>query len=718
VTERRSEAQALGCRDAATNLRPVLGCLADFDDRAMTLISTERSEPRNALPGLGAGNVWLLEDSPLDVERTRKVLSASAVRVFDDGPALLEELAKGDLPDVLVLDWELTGLSGIEVCRFVRRLFDRLTLPVIMLTSHTDKEHIVEALAAGANDYVSKPFHASELYERVSAAIRTRRLFVRLVETNSELERERARVAESEAKYRRLADSGLIGIVETDLSGALLDANDAFLALVGRQRAELASGRLKHDPECRPLDERAIHELLETGVTSHYEKELVRSDGQPVIARIAVARLGLGSDRCVGYVLDVTHERGVEADRARLFDAERRARADAELASRMKDDFLAMVSHELRTPMNAIVGWAEILQRRTDLNPELVRAVDVIHRNARAQAKMIEDILDVSRVIAGKVRLEPKPIDLIGVIELAIDAIRPALEAKGVSIVTDLRDPVIQLVADGDRVQQVVWNLLSNAVKFTPQGGKVRVGACTDDGRAIIEVEDSGAGIAPENLVAIFERFRQVDPSTTRSYGGLGLGLAIVRHLVELHGGTVRASSAGLGRGATFVVRLPLRAMRPESAEIEEPVVEPEPAPVENRIRRSVAGLKVLVVDDEPDSRMLCASILRAADAEVAECSSVEEALDRLPDFMPDVLLTDIAMPHADGFELLARMRRFPAARGGETPAIAVTAYARDEDAARTRAAGFRWHVSKPIDTADLLSAVADCRALSDPARE
>jgi PAS domain S-box-containing protein len=676
---------------------------------------TPLSSDAEALPIGGHGLVWLLEDSPLDAEHAIRALSACGVRVFRDGASLLEELARGDLPDVLLLDWELQGLSGIEVCRFIRRSYDHLTLPVVMLTVHSDKSFLLEALTAGANDFVIKPFHASELSARVGTAIRTKHLFSSLVRAHAELERERARVEESEAKYRRLAESGVIGVVETDLSGVLLDANDAFLALLGRSRAELAAGKLSHAPECRVLDERAIRELMDAGVTSHYEKEFVRPDGNVVIARVAAARVRRGQ-RCVAYVLDVTHERHVEADRARLFEAERRARADAELASRMKDEFLAIVSHELRTPMNAIVGWAEIMEHASAPSPQFAKAIEVIRRNARVQAKMIDDILDVSRVVAGKVRLEPRTIDLVTVIDQAIEVARPAAEAKRIEIERSSGETAIPLVADAERLQQIIWNLLSNAVKFTEPGGRVTISATPEPGRVMLEVSDTGRGIAPEHLHQIFDRFLQIDPTTTRSQGGLGLGLAICRHLVELHGGTIRARSEGLGHGATFSVCLPLEAKLPASAPEDGPASGADFLSSRPLSRApSLVGLELLVVDDEDDSRVLAATILRAAGASVTECSSAKEAFQAFSAKAPDVLVTDVAMPGEDGYSLLRQVRDLPPENGGGAPCIAVTAYARTEDVARAIKAGFSRHLSKPFASASLIRVVADCARTSKP---
>jgi CheY-like chemotaxis protein len=410
-------------------------------------------------------------------------------------------------------------------------------------------------------------------------------------------------------------------------------------------------------------------------------------------------------------VLDVTHERQVEADRARLFEAERRARADAELASRTKDEFLAIVSHELRTPMNAVLGWASILQSRLPPSTESTRALEVIQRNARLQAKMIDDILDVSRIVTGKVRLESRDVALQAIVEQAIEATRPAAEAKGIAIVKNLASDVPMLFVDPDRFQQVVWNLLSNAVKFTDQGGSVFVNSRLEHARIVVEITDTGAGIAPENLRSIFERFRQIDGTTTRAHGGLGLGLAIVRHLVEQHGGTVQAMSDGLGRGTTFTVRLPVVAA------VGTPAVEPRVEQARTLERRSagplpsLSGCRVLVVDDEVDSRAFACAALGMAGAETIECATVEQAIAATISRMPDVVVSDIAMPDEDGFALIARLRDLPPEQGGLTPCVALTAHAREDDVARCLAAGFQCHLAKPLESGELVRCVARVRA-------
>ena len=409
----------------------------------------------------------------------------------------------------------------------------------------------------------------------------------------------------------------------------------------------------------------------------------------------------------VGISRDITERKRAEEARLELA-REQAARAEAEAANRLKDEFLAMLSHELRTPLTAILGWAKLLADGEVAAGKTADAFAAIYRNARTQAKLIDDLLDVSRVITGKLRIEVAPTDLGAVVEAAAAVVRPAAAAKGVELHVRLDDE--GLTADGDpaRLQQVVWNLLSNALKFTPAGGGVEARVRRAGSQLEVAVSDTGQGIGPEFLPHVFERFRQADMGTTRRHGGLGLGLAIVRHLVELHGGTVRAESEGEGRGSTFTVRLPVRAVHGEGrapACAEEPArpgvfAAPAAAP-------ALEGVKVLVVDDEPDARRLLTEVLSRRGAEVLTAASAAEALEVLQTWRPDVLLSDVGMPDGDGYELIRRVRQLPEGRGGRTPAAALTAYAGPGDRALALASGFQLHVAKPVEPDELAAAVA-----------
>ncbi len=379
-----------------------------------------------------------------------------------------------------------------------------------------------------------------------------------------------------------------------------------------------------------------------------------------------------------------------------LFAREQAARAEAETANRAKDEFLATLSHELRTPLNAILGWAQLLRAHRD--PATVeRALETIERNAKLQAQLVEDLLDLSRIVAGKVRLDTRPVNVPAVVEAAVDSVRPAAAAKGIELAVGLDPTATPVLGDPDRLQQVLWNLLSNAVKFTPRGGQVQVRLDRTDSQVRIRVTDSGQGIRPEVLPFVFDRFRQGDSTTTRAHGGLGLGLAIVRHLVELHGGLVSAESAGEGHGATFTVRLPLMPIR---------LPEGEATPLARLEGPRCDGLRVLVVDDEPDSRELVAAFLGACGADVETVGSAAAALAAVKARRPDVLVSDLAMPAADGFELIRAVRALPPERGGRVPAVALTALAGAETRVRALVEGFDGYVAKPVEPLELAAVV------------
>ena len=397
--------------------------------------------------------------------------------------------------------------------------------------------------------------------------------------------------------------------------------------------------------------------------------------------------------------------RRVARERERLVEAEREARADIVRVSQLKDEFLATLSHELRTPLTAILGWSKVLLRKHDDADSLARGLEAIARNANAQARLIEDLLDMNRIISGKVRLEVQPTDVAAVIDAAVDAVRPSAEAKDIRLITVL-DPLADPVSgDPNRLQQVIWNLLVNAVKFTPRGGRVEVLLRRINSHLEVVVRDTGIGIDAQFLPQVFDRFRQADASTTRSHGGLGLGLSIVKQLVELHGGSVQAMSGGLGQGASFVVSLPLTPLR-HPADHEHPTTPGElmPGPA---MQLSLEGVTILVVDDEPDARALIEQVLCECHARVHSAASADEGLARLELLRPDLLLSDIGMPGCDGYQFIQRVRQLPPERGGKTPAIALTAFARSEDRTRAMLAGYQVHISKPVEPHELLATVA-----------
>ncbi len=399
-------------------------------------------------------------------------------------------------------------------------------------------------------------------------------------------------------------------------------------------------------------------------------------------------------------------------ERESLLASERSARSEAERVSRVKDEFLATLSHELRTPLNAILGWSHILARRTGsqrTEQELKSGLETIERNARAQTQIIEDLLDMSRIINGKVRLDMQRLNLKPIIESALQTAGPAAETKSITLRSDIAPESCEITGDASRLQQVCWNLLSNATKFTPRGGQIDVKLSRVNGSIRLDVIDSGEGIPPEVIGHVFDRFRQADSSSTRRHGGLGLGLAIVKQLVELHGGSIRVSSPGAGLGSTFSITLPVavasssqnRVARRIESTLSMPEAE-EPSAV------SLEGVTVVVVDDEPDARMLVKRLLEDSRATVFTAGSAQEALALVQEKLPRVLVSDIGMPNEDGYSLIHKIRALGKTLGGVTPAVALTAYARNEDKDRAIRHGFQRHITKPVQPLELLSTVAE----------
>jgi PAS domain S-box-containing protein len=508
---------------------------------------------------------------------------------------------------------------------------------------------------------------------------------------------------ESEDRYRDLVDHSHELICTHDLNGRVLSANPwAALVLGVKQEALIGLDiRTGLAPEHR-------HEF------DDYIKKIEREGSAQGVMQVRTAS---GEKRIWEYH-NTLRTRGVETpiirgmahdvtERRRALAREREARKEAEEANRLKDDFLATLSHELRTPLTSILGWSSMLCQGT-LDESAVRnALEAINRNARAQAQIIDDLLDVSRIITGQLRLDVQPIELTSVIGAAVESIRPAAEAKDIRLVVELEPEVGHVLGDPMRLQQTIWNLLVNAIKFTPAGGEVRVALGRSDFIVRLSVTDTGCGIDPAFIPFVFDRFRQADGTATRRHGGLGLGLALVRHLVELHGGTVRVESEGVGRGAKFILELP-SAERKEIAGAER-----ANQTVGNRKNASamrspgLGGLRVLLVEDDGDSRALLNIALEAYGAVVDTASSASEALAMIKEARPDVLVSDIGMPDVDGYELIRQVRKLPPENGGLMPALALTGYAGEKDRERAILAGFQEHVSKPVEPHELAAIVA-----------
>jgi PAS domain S-box-containing protein len=443
-------------------------------------------------------------------------------------------------------------------------------------------------------------------------------------------------------------------------------------------------------------------EVLGTLFFGHPEAGIFTERTERIVGGIAAqAAVAIDNTRLYEAAQHAAEERKV------LLESERSARAEAERTSQMKDEFLATLSHELRTPLSAILGWAQVLRRGSRDQADLQRGLQTIERNARAQAQLIEDLLDMSRITSGKVLLDMQTVAPAVFVDAAIETVRPAADAKNIRLEKHYDPGVGPIAGDPARLQQVIWNLLSNAIKFTPRDGLVRILLTPFDGHVAITVEDTGVGIKPEFKAHVFERFRQGDASTTRRHGGLGLGLSIVKHLIEQHGGTVRVDSAGEEQGASFTIELPAAKRQPSTTRPDRAPYSP-PSPLSSDIKvRDLSNVKVLVVDDEPDARDLINRILSDCNAEVRTASSALQALAAIGEQVPDVLVSDLGMPDIDGFELLARVQALGADRGGNIPAVALTAFARSEDRLKALEAGFRAHISKPVEPSELIATVA-----------
>ena len=637
--------------------------------------------------------IVLIDDNPDDrllaLRQLQREFSNLNVDQIIDAEGLNRALDAGNF-DLTITDYQLGWSNGIAVLRaFKERYPDR---PVVMFTNSGTEEIAVEAMKAGLDDYIIK---SPKQYIRLARAVR------------SVLERvwQRQALQEAETRYRQLFEEVPVGLYRTTPSGEILDANPAAAQMLGYpDRQSLLSVKLA-DLYVDVAQRAAWQEGIEQeGVLRNFEVQLRRDDGTIIWVLSSARAIRDSKEQLLYYegaIEDITERKRIESERAELLVREQEARTKAEAANRMKDEFLATISHELRTPLNAILGWAKMLHSRNFDPQTTARALEVIERNAVAQAKLVEELLDISRIIRGQLALDIRPVDLKKIVSAAIDTITPAADAKGIDIICILDPAASSLSGDPDRLQQVVWNLLSNALKFTPIGGRVKIELNRTDSDIQLRVSDTGSGIAAEFLPYMFDRFRQADSSTTRSHGGLGLGLAIVRHLVELHGGTVSAESAGEGKGATFTVLLPLH--KDERGRMKDKLVSPSslnPDTVSFRLY----GLQVLVVDDEPDSRDLIVTVMQQEGAKVISVASVKEALAALERQFPDVLISDISMPEADGYALISHLR----SQGGQLPAIALTAYARDEDQQQAIAAGFQRHLSKPIDPEELVIVVAN----------
>jgi PAS domain S-box-containing protein len=517
---------------------------------------------------------------------------------------------------------------------------------------------------------------------------------------------------EAQARLAAIVESSDDAIVSKNLDGIIQSWNGGAQRIFGWSAEEVIGKPITIIiPPDRMDEEPQILRRLRSGErVDHFQTVRMTKDGRQVDVSVTISPIRDEAGRIVAaskVARDVTEVKRIEGEKAKLLEREKAARLAAEHASRMKDDFLATLSHELRTPLNAILGYAQLLRAGAIEPDELRETVAIIERNARSQAQIIEDLLDLSRIVSGKIRLDVQRVDPATVVTAAIDSLRPSAEMKGVRV-TAVLDPLVgPIKGDPARLQQVIWNLINNAIKFTPKGGTIQVALERVNSHMEIVVSDSGEGIKPDFLPLVFDRFRQADASTTRRHGGLGIGLSIVKQLVELHGGTVRAKSGGSGQGSTFIVALPLSVAIVDESEAVRAHPKAAVPTSDTCDDIDLGGVGVLVVDDEADSRHLVARILQSCGANVRAVASYGEAMKALGEALPQVIVSDLGMPEHDGYDLIRDIRALSAAAGGLVPAVALSAFARWEDRRRAVMAGFQTHIAKPLEPGELLAVVA-----------
>lgn len=663
-----------------------------------------------------------------------------ALEAVADGESALEA-ARRQVPDLVISDIMMPRLDGFGLLQALRADPQTKEVPAILLSARAGEESRIDGLAAGADDYLIKPFSARELLARVEANLQLGQL------------RQQAR-RESEDRLRLAIESAQLGTWDFNPIAPMLQWDDRCKAMFGlppdaeiNYEVFLAGLHPDDRPRMHQVVQWALHPASGGKLDTEYRTLGIEDGKEHWIAARGQAYFNAAGEavRLIGTVLDITQKKQVEAEREQLLTSERAARAQAEAANRIKDEFLAVLSHELRTPLNPILGWTKLLKSGRCDATKTQQALDAIERNAQLQAQLIEDLLDVSRILQGKLTLNVAPVDLASAIANAINTVRLAANAKSINLQLTILDSGLadsdknlksqiqnskfQVMGDAARLQQVVWNLLSNAVKFTPAGGKIEVRLERGEGEdreeqgdnsslsshtphtshishtphtshtsyAQITVRDTGIGIQPEFLPHVFEYFRQADSSTTRQFGGLGLGLAIVRQIVELHGGTISVDSLGEGQGATFTVRLPIVSLQL-----------PTPSDFSDRtpILAPLDGLQILIVDDDLDSLELISFMLQQEGATVTDVSSVTAALQALTKANYDLLISDIGMPEVDGYELIRLLRTLPPEQGGQIRAIALTAYAGELNQKQALAAGFQMHLSKPVEPEELVKAI------------
>lgn len=705
----------------------------------------------------GAGTILIVDDMPINLAVLVDHLESAGHQalVAQDAEDALKR-ASLMRPDLILLDVVMPGIDGFETCRRLKAAESTRDIPVIFMTCLGEAANKVEGFEAGGVDYIIKPFEIDEVLARIKTHLSLREAQKELEAKNAQLQRahqelerrvqertaelassnaalkaenaERRRaedaLRESQHLLRAIADNATAVLFVKDLDGRYLMVNRRFEELF-HVTAQSLIGKTDYDlfpPACADALRAFDLQVAAAGKPLEKEEWVPLEDGIHTYISI---KCPLFDDSGRAYAVcgistDISERTRTEAERERLLSREQAARAELERTGRLKDEFLALLSHELRTPLTAILGWSQLLLNRGPADEILRRGLATIERNARTQAKLIDDLLDMSRIISGRLSLEVEAVDLAEMLETLLESAEPAAKTKGVRLELSVASAGEQVMGDPNRLQQIVWNLLSNSIKFTPQGGQIKVLLRREGSYAHLVVSDSGIGIDPKFLPHVFEQFRQADASTTREHGGLGLGLSIVQHLVQLHGGTVEAASAGKGQGASFTVKLPLEAEHAKVLAGERPSSMPQRRPLWHRGGEllSLTGVRVLVVDDEPDTRELLLRILVECHAEVRTAGSVVEALAELDRNQPTVLVSDIGMPQEGGYELIQKVRQLPQERGGSVPALALTAFARAEDRARALMAGYQMHLAKPVKPSELVAHVASLAGRNHGAAE
>ena len=643
-----------------------------------------------------AHELLIIDDNPASRYATVRQLGSAGFRTREAATGA-DGLAMADASiSAVVLDIHLPDIDGFDLCALLRSRPETARVPVLHLTAaYVTDDDKVRGLDSGADAYLARPVEAAVLVATVQALVRTR-------------------VAEeamrrSEAKFRAIYAQALAGIALLDDQGRLVDANPAMLKMLARPESQLIGHSLS-DFVPREWAHRIVgFSVAADSPSSSLEVPMQRPDGSLIHVEWSFSP-HIEPGVTMAVATDVSQRVALEQQRQELLTRERIARSEAEQVSRMKDDFIAVLSHELRTPLNAIMSWTHVLRQRGG-SPETLRGLAAIERNGTTQARMISDLLDMSRLNLGKLPLTFMTIDPVDEIVASVNALRPADSDSGPFIDVQTTPPYRPIRADASRLQQVIWNLLSNAIKFSPPGGRIVVALVQDDDGLRIRVADEGQGIAPEFLPFVFDRFAQSDAASNRQRGGLGLGLSIVKQLVEAHGGTVSAASPGLGRGATFEVWLPADPVHPGNPDYPE---SGHGSDAFDLSQASLDGVQLLIVDDDPEASAMLRIILSDRGAVVQTAHDVASALRLLAVRAFDALVSDIGMAGQDGYDLIREVRRSEATQATarpHLPAIALTAFTRDQDRDQALAAGFDAHCGKPLRPLNLVQQI---RALLD----